>query len=58
MKRQLQNEGGYQSDNHLKVLSNIMEEETHVTDNMSEHEGICQVLFEAIEEQSEDMWES
>ena len=30
-----------------------MEEETHVVDNMSEHEGICQVLFEAIEDQSE-----
>ena len=52
-KRQLQNEGGYQGDNHLKVLSNMMEEETHVVDNMSEHEGICQVLFEAIEDQSE-----
>ena len=30
----------------------MMEEETHVVDNMSEHEGICQVLFEAIEDQS------
>ena len=54
-KRQLQNEGGYQSDNHIKVLSNMMEEEeeTHVVDNMSEHEGICQILFEAIEDQLE-----
>ena len=52
-KRQLQNEGGYQSDNHVKVLSKMMEEETHVVDNMSEHKGICQVLFEAIEHQSE-----
>ena len=52
-KRQLQNEGDCQSDNHVKVLSNMMEEETHVVDNMSEHEGICQVLFEAIEDQSE-----
>ena len=51
--RQLQSEGGYQGDNHLKVLSNMMEEETHVVDNMSDHEGICQVLFEAIEDQSE-----
>ena len=50
-KRQLQNKGGYQGDNHVKVLSNMMEEETHV-DNMSEHEGICQVLFEAIGDQS------
>ena len=31
----------------------MMEEETHVVDNMSDHEGICQVLFEAIEDQSE-----
>ena len=52
-KRQLQNEGDYQSDNHIKVLSNMMEEETHVVDDMSDHEGICQVLFEAIEDQSE-----
>ena len=51
--RQLQNEGDYQKDNHIKVLSNMMEEETHVVDNMSDHEGICQELFEAIEDQSE-----
>ena len=51
-KRQLQNEGGCQSDNNVEVLSNMMEEETHVVDNMSDHEGICQVLFEAIEDQS------
>ena len=31
----------------------MMEEETHVVDSMSDHEGICQVLFEAIEDQSE-----
>ena len=52
-KRQLQNEGNYQGDNHVKVLSNRMEEETHVVDSMSEHEGICQVLIEAIKDQSE-----
>ena len=52
-KRQLQNEGGYLGDNHIKVLSNMMEKETHVVDNMSEHEGIYQVLFEAKEDQSE-----
>ena len=51
--RQLQNEGDCQKDNHIKVLSNMMEEETHVVDSMSDHEGICQVLFEAIEGQSE-----
>ena len=44
-KRQLQNEGDCQSDNHIKVLSNMMEEETHVVDNMSDHEGICQVCL-------------
>ena len=33
-----------------------MEEETYVVDNMSGHEGICQVLFEAIEDQSEVCW--
>ena len=37
--RQLQNAGGYQNDNHIKVLSNMMEEETHVVDSMSDHEG-------------------
>ena len=52
-KRQFQNKGDYQDDNHIKVLSNMMEEETHVVDSMSDHEGICQVLFEAIEDQSE-----
>ena len=31
----------------------MMEEYTHVVDDMSEHKGICQVLFEAIEDQSE-----
>ena len=31
----------------------MMEEETHVVDNMLDHKGICQVLFEAIEDQSE-----
>ena len=51
--RRLQIEGDYQSDNHIKVLSNMMEEETHVVDNMSDHEGICQVLVEAIEDQPE-----
>ena len=52
-KRLLQNEGGYQGDNHLKVLSNMMEDETHDVDNMSDHEGICQVFFDEIEDQSE-----
>ena len=30
-----------------------MEEETHVVANMSDHEGICQVLFDEMEDQSE-----
>ena len=48
-KRQLQND-----DNHLRILSYMMEEETHVESMSSrEHKGICQVLFEAIEDQSE-----
>ena len=51
-KRQLQNEGGYQYDNHIKVLSNMLEE-THVVDNLSDHEGIGQVLFDEMEDQSE-----
>ena len=52
-KRQLQNEGYCQSDNHVKVLSNMMEDGTQVVDIISDHEGICQVLFEAVEHQSE-----
>ena len=52
-KRQLQSAGGYQGDNHFQVLSNMMEEETHVVGNMSDHEGICQVLFDEMEDQSE-----
>ena len=52
-KRQLKNEGDYQSGNHIKVLSDMLEEETHVLDNISDHKGIYQVLTEAIEDQSE-----
>ena len=41
-------------DSHLRILSNMMEEKIHV-DSMSscKHEGICQVLFNSIEDQSE-----
>ena len=41
-------------DGHLRILSNMMEEETHV-DNISfgEEEDICQVLFDIVEDQSE-----
>ena len=31
----------------------MLEEETHVVGNMSEHKGIGQVLFDEIEDQSE-----
>ena len=31
----------------------MMEEETHDVDNMSDHEGICQVLCDEIQDQSE-----
>ena len=31
----------------------MLEEETHVVDNMSDHEGICQVLFDEMEDQLE-----
>ena len=51
--RKLENEGDYQYGNHIKVLSNMVEEETHVVDNMSDHEGIGQILFDEIEDQSE-----
>ena len=38
-KRQLQNEGDYQYGNHIKVVSNMIKEETHVVD-------ICQITKE------------
>ena len=52
-KRQLQNVGDYQGDNHFQILSNVMEEETHLVGNMSNHKVICQVLFDEMEDQSE-----
>ena len=47
--RQLNND-----DCHLRIVSNMMEDEIHV-DSMSsgEYESICKVLFDAMEEQSE-----
>ena len=35
----------------------MMEEETHVVGNMSDHEGICQVLFDEMEDQSKYLGE-
>ena len=48
-KRQLQND-----DSHLRILSNMMEEETHVDSTSSgEQSDICHVLLDSIEDQSE-----
>ena len=49
-KRKLQSAGDCHGDNHFYVLSNMMEEESHVVDNISDHTGICQVLFDEIDE--------
>ena len=48
-KRKLQNAGDCHGDNHFHVLSNMMEEESHVVDNISDHKGICQVFFDKID---------
>ena len=48
-KRMLQNAGDCHGDNHFCLLSNMMEEKTHVVDNMSDCKGICQVLFDEID---------
>ena len=48
-KRQLKND-----DRHLRILSNMMEEETHVHSTSSgKQTDICQVLLDSIEDQSE-----
>ena len=44
-KEELQNAGDCHRDNHFHLLSNMMEEETHIDDNISDYTGICQVLF-------------
>ena len=49
-KRKLQSVGDCNGDNHFHILSNMMEEESHVIDNISDHKGICQVLFDEIDE--------
>ena len=48
-KNGLQNVGDCHGDNHFHLLSNMMEEETHIDDNISDHAGICQVLFDEID---------
>ena len=49
-KRKLQNAGDCHGDNHFHILYNMMEEESHVVYNISDHAGICQVLFDEIDE--------
>ena len=48
-KRKLQNAGDCHGDNHFHILSNMMEEESHVVEYISDHKGICQVLFDEID---------
>ena len=48
-RKDLQNVVDCHGDNHLHLLSNMMEEETHIDDNISDHTGICQVLFDEID---------
>ena len=48
-KRKLQNTGDCHGDNHFRLLSNMIEEEAHIVDNISDYEGICQVLFDEID---------
>ena len=47
--KELWNVGDCHGDNHFHLLSNMMEEETHIIDNISDHAGICQVLFDEID---------
>ena len=48
-KRKFQSAGDYHGDNHFCLLSNMKEKETHIADNISDCEGICQVLFDEID---------
>ena len=48
-RKDLQNVGDCHGDNHFRLLSNMMEEETHIIDNISDYAGICQVLFDEID---------
>ena len=55
-KRKLKSAGDCHGNNHFHVLSNMMEEESHVVENISDHEGICQVLIDESDEM-EDQWD-
>ena len=48
-KKELWNAGDCHGDNHFCLLSSMMEEETHIIDNISDYAGICQVLFNEID---------
>ena len=48
-KRELHNADDCHGENHFHLLSNMMEEETHIVDNISDHTGICQILFDEID---------
>ena len=48
-KKDLQNVDDCHGDNHFRLLSNMMEEEKHIIDNISDYAGICQVLFDEID---------
>ena len=45
----LQDAGDCHGDNQFHVLSNMMEEESHVVENISDHDGTCQILFDEID---------
>ena len=48
-RKEIQSVGDCHGDNHFHLLSNMMEEETHIIDNISDYAGICQVIFDEID---------
>ena len=48
-RKDIQSAGDCHGDNHFRLLSNMMEEETHIVDNISDYAGICQVIFDEID---------
>ena len=48
-RKDIQSVGDCHGDNHFRLLSNMMEEETHIIDNISDYTGICQVIFDEID---------
>ena len=48
-RKDIQSVGDCHGDNHFRLLSNMMEEETHIIDNISDYAGICQVIFDEID---------